>query len=485
MDRRRFLKVAGSAMVAGGLARGAAAAPAPGDRTPPEEGSDPMAATVTSRFLWTWDHCTTWALNRAGGHDMGASNEYGRTPETFIADYTCLLRWAAERGIDGVVVWGLLRDAHGGADAVHKLCDVARACGVKLLAGIGLNAYGGVYYEGASPWSLENHLIAHPDLYGLRAPGGGKMIFDFGFAGRKPTHHACPSRPENQQFTCDSLRWLFETFALDGVQMEAGDTGVCQCVLCQERRLHPVSGFSLEDMALMYPMAVEAIRSVRPEATVILETYSHPDPYHGPAPAPNFGEGVPPWAAECIARFPEKVHVQWVCDAWVAPRNASTWTDAGRPPTGGGRTHIMRAHFGTYWGRYRDEVCVDWIADMAQESIAHGFEGLSIFGESSPFQTGSELNYLALADYGSAANPQASLGSFLDRVAGPLLGGGDLAHEYLRIARLIDRREEIGAALKRCREVAARLDGRPAQRWTWLANFLASYVYPEPPVATG
>ena len=36
---------------------------------------------------------------------------------------------------------------------------------VRLLCGAGLNAYGGVYYEGGSPHSLEQHLQQHGDLY--------------------------------------------------------------------------------------------------------------------------------------------------------------------------------------------------------------------------------------------------------------------------------------------------------------------------------
>lgn len=462
--------------MAGGLARAGQAA------TPEEVKA--MPAPVRFRVFWTWDHSTTWALNRPGGHDIGASNSYDRTPETFLADYTCLLRWAGRHGIDAVVVWGLLRDSHGGVDAAKRLCDVAHETGVKLLAGVGLNAYGGVYYEGDSPWSLENHLKAHPDLYGLRSPDGPPMIYDFGTLGGKPTHHACPSRPENQDFAQESLRWLFETVPVDGVQMESGDTGVCQCRLCQDRRKYPARGFSLEDMALMYPLAAEAIRSVKPDATIIAETYSHPEPYTGPAPVPGFGEGSPPWLAECMAAFPENIMVNWVCDNFVAPRNAVAWTDAGRPPASGNRLHIMRAHFGTYWHGHRDELCIDWMADMVAKSIAHGFEGISIFGESSPFHAGAELNYLAFADYGSADNPAADVDSFLERVAAPLLGGPDLAKEYLRLARLKDQREEIPAALRRIRHVAASLDGRPAQRWTWLANFLASFVYPEPPVNT-
>ena len=44
---------------------------------------------------------------------------------------------------------------------------LAAEAGVRSMAGIGLNAYGGVYYEGNSPHSLENHLQTDPHLYGL------------------------------------------------------------------------------------------------------------------------------------------------------------------------------------------------------------------------------------------------------------------------------------------------------------------------------
>ncbi|MHB0960371.1 MAG: hypothetical protein ACYC0X_08795 [Pirellulaceae bacterium] len=440
----------------------------------------PEAGPIRTRFFWTWDHSTTWALNRPGGHDLGASNEYGRTTDAFVADYSCLLRWCGMHGIDGVVVWGLLRDRHGGLDSVKRLCEVAKESGTKLLAGIGVNAYGGVYYEGDSRYSLERHLESNPDLYG-RKSDGSPMVYDFGTLGPKNSHHACPSRQENQEFALESVRWLFESTNIDGVQMETGDTGVCRCNECEARRQHPVSGFSWEDMALMYGPATEAIRSVRPDATIILETYSHPQPYTGPAEAPNFGEGAPPWAAHCISQFPEQAFVQWVCDQYIAPKNTVEWTDAGRPPDGP-RRNIMRAHLGTYWGRFRDELALDWIADMASKSANHGFDALSIFGESSPFHAGAELNYLAFADYGSAANPACDLHSFLDRVAAPRLGGREHAAKFLAIARLIDQRERIPEALKEARRIAANLDGRAAQRWTWLCNYLASFIYPEPPL---
>ncbi len=442
----------------------------------PRQETDKIQPTIRTRVFWTWDHCTEWALQRAGAQTLGASNHYGRTPETFVEDYTKLLEWCGRHSVDAVVVWGLLRDSHGGVETVKKLCDVANKNNVRLLCGVGLNAYGGVYYEGDSQYSLEKHLKDHPELYGLRE-NGQKMAYNFGLLGPKVSHHACPSRKENQEFAVESLQWLFKTLpGLGGVQMESGDTGVCQCPRCKERRQRPFSGLSWEDMALMYPMAVDAIRSVKPDAFIICETYSHPEKYDDPSQGLGFGEGRPAWSDECLAKFPDAVYVQWAGDNFFKPKLARKWTDAGTI-SDKRRHHIMRAHFGTYWGGMRGEPAFDWIADMAQQSIAHGIDGISIFGEVSPFEVGAELNYLAFEDYGSAANPKADPEEFLKRIGSALLGGEEAARDFMRYARMRTNREQVPGALK---DIYSRIGQSPpdvARRWAWLASYLAASVY--------
>ncbi|MCK5801853.1 MAG: hypothetical protein KAI66_03425, partial [Lentisphaeria bacterium] len=136
-----------------------------------EVGTNATGPPIRTRLFWTWDHSTEWALNRRGAQTYGANNPYSRTTGTFIEDYTRLFTWCGQHGIDGVVVWGLLRDCHGGVDAACRLCDLARESGVRLLAGTGLNAYGGIYYEGDSRHSLIQHLESHPDLYAVDAEG--------------------------------------------------------------------------------------------------------------------------------------------------------------------------------------------------------------------------------------------------------------------------------------------------------------------------
>ena len=431
-----------------------------------------VTAPIQTRFFWTWDHSTEWALNRRGAQTIGANNPYSRTTDTFIEDYTRLLTWCGQHHIDGVVVWGLLRDAHGGVDAARRLCDVARESGVRLLAGTGLNDYGGIYYEGDSPQSLIQHLQKHPDLYAVDAEGRPMCN------PAKRTHVACPSRPENRDFAAESLRWLMENVPLGGVQIETGDTGVCQCGLCRERREHPASVLSWEDMALMYPIAADAVRAVAPDAWIICETYSHPQPLADPAEAPSFSDGKPPWADACIAQFPKDVFVQWVADKHMSPKGLHAWTDAATVD-GAERHNIMRAHFATYWRGQRGELALDWIAEMVQRSVATGCDGISLFGEVSPFQTTAELNYLALGDFGSARNPDADVEVFLQNIAAPLLGGEAAARDFVRYAvaaRAPIDQDVLSAAVADIYGRVASLPSAAARRWTWLANHLACLI---------
>lgn len=472
-SRREMLRLSAAGLLATALPISAVYGK---DQEPMSQAKVKPEPTIKGRLFWTWDHSTEWALNRAGAQTLGASNSYGRTPEVFVEDYTKLLEWCGRHGVNAVVAWGLLRDTHGGLETVKKLCDTANKNNVKLLCGVGLNAYGGVYYEGNSEYGLERHLTDHPELYGVDA-NGKKMAFPFGILGPRVSHHACPSRKENQDFAVESLKWLFKTLpGLGGVQMETGDTGVCQCDLCKKRRQHPCGGLSWDDMALMYPPAVEAIRSVKPDAFIICETYSHPEKYDDPNKGLGFGEGRPAWSDECLEKFPENVYVQWAGDQFFKPTSARKWTDAGNIKDSK-RRHIMRAHYGTYWGGIRGEVAVDWIADMVQQSIKHGMTDISIFGEVSPFETGAELNYLALENFGSAANPKAELDVFLKDVVGPLLGGEEAAHDFLKRARMRGDGAAVPKALKDIYKRCAKLSSEPARRWNWLANFLSSSVY--------
>jgi len=425
-------------------------------------------------MFWTWDHSTEWMLNQPGAQTLGAGNFYLRTKEAFEVDYTLLLEYCGRHHIDAVVVWGLLRDNHGGLESAKRLCETAARNNVRLLAGVGLCAYGGAYYQGDSPYSLDLHLQKHPELKAINAEGKPHE-FTVGIYGPKMFYHACPSRKENQEHIAESLDWLFRNLPLDGVQIEAGDNWVCQCKLCRERRRYPCGRFSWEDLALLHPIAVEAIRSVKPDAWICCETYSHPEPYTGPD-HPGFGGGKTAWADECLAKLPDGVFVEWVYDQLKRPMPNRDWTEAGNLDNTRHR-HIMRAHFSTYWTGIRGAPAIDAIARMVRESTAHGSDAISLFGEVSAFHTGAELNYLALENFGSSSNPRADMDVFLRDVAGPLLGGESHARDYLAYAKLADAPERIPEALKVIYRRCGSLPADAARRWAWLGNFLASFAY--------
>jgi hypothetical protein len=112
---------------------------------------------------------------------------------------------------------------------------------------------------------------------------------------------------------------------------------------------------------------------------------------------------------------------------------------------------------------------------MVQKSMDAGFDAISLFGEVSPFSTGAELNYLAMADFGSRDNPKADVDAFLRRVAAPLLGGTDHAREFVRFSHLRGEKE-IPAALESIYRRLPSLAPDAARRWCWLANHLAAFL---------
>src|SRR5262245_37618850 len=101
-------------------------------------GAAPSKPPIQTRIFWTWDHSTEWALHMPGAQNFGASSGYMRymgfpkvrfagnqRAEMFLRDYGHLLEWCSRHGVDAVVIWGLLRDAHGGVETAKRLCDLA------------------------------------------------------------------------------------------------------------------------------------------------------------------------------------------------------------------------------------------------------------------------------------------------------------------------------------------------------------------------
>ena len=428
---------------------------------------------IPYRIFWTWDHSTNWCMHEKGSQNSGVANPYTKQPEFFEMDYRRAVDWCASHGMDAVGIVGLLRDSHGGVDSVRRLCGYARERGVRIYAIAGLYAYGGIYYEGDHPYSLNRYFEKNPGAVGKQEDGSPLIVTYRGRMGYKDEPQGCPSDPALNDFVLESLDWLFrEIPELGGIQMEAGDSGICQCPKCRAKRgprfLDPWT--SLSDMSRIYPQAAEAVLRRSPDAWVICETYHHfLDDSCGFFKPENDSPEL-----QAIQRMPENVFWQWKCDARLQD---GTWREGDRLPGGMLRfRHVMRAHSGTQWWGSRHQPAVDKIRRQCRLSFDAGLDAVSLFGEGAPFHTGAEMNYLALQYY--ADHPLAPLEAFVCDVMAPLLGGEEYARRFLSLSGTLETPDRIPDAAREIAKITSGIrDWEILRRWQYLASYLNGFAW--------
>jgi hypothetical protein len=203
MNRRQFLTSIGAgALLAQGLPQAVSA----------QEGGGMKV------LLWCWDSRMTWddepdkTVTR-----MAAAEQhfpYPKRAESFQVGFRRLVDYCAAKGIWGVIIWGFLRESHGGVKAAVDLCNYAADRGVAILPGVGLCSYGGYYYEGDHPYNLGTYLQKNPDrASSAREEGSDRTV----------TPVLDPSLDANQQWWRDGTEWMLETFAIGGIDFEMGD----------------------------------------------------------------------------------------------------------------------------------------------------------------------------------------------------------------------------------------------------------------------
>ncbi|MCX6985969.1 MAG: hypothetical protein NT118_14655, partial [Lentisphaerae bacterium] len=329
---------------------------------------------LTYKLFWTWDHSTNWVLNTPGTQNSGVANAYTKFPEIFARDYKRSVNWCAANGVDAIGIVGLLRDRHGGVKSAREVCAYARDHGVRIYIIAGLYAYGGIYYEGDSPWSLDKFLANNPDCMGRNRDGDLLFCQYEGRHGFKREAQGCSSSAKLNAFVLDSLDWVFKEIPeLGGIQMESGDNGVCMCKKCFDRRAE-ISGAtkdtfiptSFADMARIYPKAADAVWSRSSDAWVICETYHHflekdcQAFFNADNPLPDLKE---------LLKMPEKTFWQW------GDRHLDwdTWQEDARIPVPMQKfRHIMRAHHGTQWLDERHALVTDKIRRQCRLSFESG-----------------------------------------------------------------------------------------------------------------
>jgi hypothetical protein len=413
---------------------------------------DSPSTPLAYRLLWTWDHSTNWRVDLPARQEYGAANSYFKPAEGFLEDYRRVVDYASRHQINGVVVYGLLRDDHGGIETAKELCRYANERGVRILPGVGINSYGGIYYDGRHQFSLRHWLLDHPNLR-AKPPRDRRSLRAHDFYG----DIACPSQPENRQWHADAIQWLSEEFEIGGINFETGDYGICQCELCESRRPGQSGETSIADMVDIYPSLFAAARRARPDAWLIAETY-----------VDNIldAEAIAP-----LANLPPDTICQFTLNRayWQQVKQEMTAEHVRRLPL---KTNVIRTHMGSQWPfekRERYRFVARDFADLARLCTRVGIDGMHIFGEVSPLETANEINYLAFTTF--AADTAITWDAFVSDVLGPLLGGADLAADYVHILENPIAAHELDGAVRRARDQAASVtDDDQHRRWVWLMN---------------
>lgn len=430
------------------------------------------------RSFWTWDHSTNWNLDQVGHQEIGVFNSYGKPPEGFLSDYRRVVDFCSAHRIGGVVVYGFLRDSHGGVDAAKELCRYANERGVRIIPGIAIGAYGGVYWEGPSKYNLSTWLKDHPGTE-ARAEGAiGFQIEDLDFPLNFPrsdyTKVACPSDPATMDWMEEAVSWLSETFDIGGVNIESGDYGVCGCERCiarrgdrddPTRRQEMLESWSHADLTDNFPRLFEAIRKNRPDAWVYCEL--------------QWDNLLDKQSHRAFDAMPDGAIYQHTV-------NRSYWERARRELPPGDMAHFptprnaLRTHIASQWSgdarteRYRNNS--KDIMGLATDSARLGFNGLTLWGEASPHNVPVELGYLAFSRF--AFDATLEWDAFVSDTVASLFGGSAQAEEFLAILDEADRQlfpdEKAMASLKgRVQSALREADEATLDRWAWLANHVS------------
>ncbi len=441
-----------------------------------------QAPGLPYRTYWNWDQTTNWDMEQIGIQEIGVMNPYSKPSGGFLRDYKRCVDFMSKNRIAAVTIFGFLRESHGGIEAAQELCRYATERGVRIMPGVAINAYGGVVWEMEHEYNLATWLRKHPELAAeMERPAGfqiGDLEHTLYFPRGDYAVRGCPSRKENQDWMAEGISWLAENFEIGGINIEAGDYGVCGCHLCEARRAERedatrrdgyAESWSHADMADFYPRLYEAALKHRPDAWIYSEIqWDNLFDHEAMAPLTSLPEG---------GIYQHTLNRTY----WNRVQQEMTPEYGASIPM---KTNVFRSQCNCQWNGDRRTERYSFngldFAKMAKKAYEVGFKGLTVWGEASAFETNVELSYLAFARF--TWDPTLTWEQFVSEDLAPLLGGVDAANRYLEIATTLDQNAVLDPSIvrgfqKETLAAAQNEDEEISRRWLWLANHIAKRQY--------
>jgi len=389
------------------------------------------------RWLWTWDNRMDWGGSGTVVTRMGGG-KFEKEPDAFLVDYKRCVDYMADHKFNGLIIWGFLRDGHGGVEAAQELCRYANHRGVRILPGVGTSGYAGYYYEGKNRFNAGTWLTEHPELRSTDRNG-------------KPRTAPCPSKKANQDWLDRGAEWLFENFGVGGVNLEMGDFFVCHCDDCKQARAEIPSDEPdyYKDMAISHTVTLETMRRLAPDAWLSYATYT----------------GYTADMVRTPPKFLSMIPNDAICQ-WTLTGMARRWPAEVRPMA---EHNIGYLHWCNSSTHTEDDFYLQQIQDICRQAAGAGFEGLDTYGELSDGQPNAEIFYLAWEAF--LWSPEMTVDKFVDERLGRFYGGVEAARAWKDIIPLVrsgkEREDPDNCAQARKLAESARAAALPDTRERW------------------
>ena len=389
------------------------------------------------RWLWTWDNRMDWGGTGQPVTRMGGG-KYEKKPDAFLVDYKRCVDYMADHKFNGLIIWGFLRDSHGGTEAAQQLCRYASRRGVRILPGVGTSGYAGYYYEGKHPFNADTWLAEHPELRSIDKNG-------------KPRNAPCPSNKANQDWLDRGAEWLFENFQVGGVNLEMGDFFVCHCDDCRRARaaIDSAEPDYYKDMAISHRVTLKTARRLVPDAWLSYATYT------------GYAADMTETPPKFLSMIPDDAICQWTLTGM-----ARRWRADIRPLA---RHNLGYLHWCNSSTHTEDDFYLERIKAICQQAATTGFEGLDTYGELSDQSPNAELFYLAWEAF--LWDPEMTVEQFVDERLGRLYGGAQAARAWIDIVPLVrtskERKDPDNCAKARRLAESARAAAAPQAQGRW------------------
>lgn len=428
------------------------------------------------RIVWTWDGNCNWAptveetmaLYVREDPAVG-STAVPYTRDGFRAHFSRAIDYLSDHKLNGLIVWGFLRDEHGGLETGREISRYARNHNVRILPGVcSQGGYGGFIFSQENRFNLEVWLKERPDLRAKNEKG------EF-VAGMLD-----PSKPDNQRWLREGAEWLFGNLPdIGGINLENGDFMSCYSEECRAERAKPENDPNcFWDMMSSQKPILEVAKRTRPDGWMTFASYVGFTKERVGFVGPNVV--YPP---KFVQQTPPNAICQWTITGMTNPES---WPLGARPPASGFRDQVGMLHHGSVWGApleadrwwaapgaWNDDYSplFPFVADrLAQAEMG----GLVITGQNGDQCPAHDLNYMALEYFGW--HSERSYEQFVRDRLTVGYGGEERARLFLKMLRNTTR---TPAEIESDRAVAAEtsqsadLDLRQRARWRNLAGELA------------